>query len=230
MTGQGFARWAAVVSFIAVTVGAAAAGAQSPSQDAEKPTVSGSVSGFLTNGGRLTVSVDATMPGGWEGLHLVEVSVASGARELDHVRFEIEDNKLTVGEQDIVVGTGAVAHGAYLDVSGADVILTTGAGNLSFEIRARVRRTLPDDTRFGLSVTDDFGVAVATSRRLTEPDGGGISWGTVAALVAAALFAGAFVGNLFASRRRPPSRPSVYGVVQRRLDDERAARGGRPAR
>ena len=220
--------WALAASFLAVMVAAGPAVAQSPSSDPDRgPTVSGSVSGSFASGARLTVSVDATMPGGWEGLHLVEVSVRSGARELEHVRFEIEDSKLTVGEQDIVVGTGAVARGAFLEVSGANVIVTTGGGNLSFEFRAGVSETLPEGARLELSVTDDFGTTVKTSRGLAEPEGGGISWGTVAALVAGALFAGAFVGNLFASKRRPASGPSVYGVVQRRLDEERAARGRR---
>ncbi len=61
-------------------------------------------------------------------------------------------------------------------------------------------------------------------RTLAEPEGGGITWGTVVALIAAALFAGGFVGNMFASKRRPPARASVYDAVQRRLDDQAGSR------
>ena len=47
-------------------------------------------------------------------------------------------------------------------------------------------------------------------------------WGTVGLAVVVALFAGSFLGNLFASRRRPPPRPSIYAAVQRRMEEERA--------
>jgi hypothetical protein len=50
----------------------------------------------------------------------------------------------------------------------------------------------------------------------------------VLALVAAALFIGGFIGNLVASKRRVPTRPSVYATVQRRLEMERASRTTEP--
>jgi hypothetical protein len=37
-----------------------------------------------------------------------------------------------------------------------------------------------------------------------------------------ALLAGGFVGNLVASRRRPPQRLSIYGSIQQRIEQERA--------
>jgi hypothetical protein len=192
---------------------------------ARGPTVSGQVSGALVRGSTLSLSVDASMPGGWEGLHLIEVAIVSGGSELEHLRFDIEDNKLLIGEQPIAVGTGAVATGEHLRVSGAKVVLTTGGGNLSFRIDADVVETIPEDARFSLSATDDLGATVQVSRTLAEPEGGGFTWATVVAFVAAALFAGGFVGNLFASKRRPPPRASVYGAVQRRLERDRASEG-----
>jgi hypothetical protein len=166
------------------------------------------------------------MPGGWQALHLVEVAIVSGKRELEHLRFDIEDNKLTIGEQrDVIVGTGAVATGTHLRVSGADVVVTTGDANLSFEVDTRVIETIPQDARFELSVVDDLGASAEVTRTLAEPEGSGITWGTVVALIAAALFAGGFVGNMFASKRRQPARGSVYDAVQRRLDSDRAGKG-----
>jgi hypothetical protein len=49
----------------------------------------------------------------------------------------------------------------------------------------------------------------------------GFSWGTLGVAILVALFAGGVVGNLFSSRR-VPQRPSVYGTIQRRLEEERA--------
>lgn len=183
------------------------------------------MTGALSAGSTLTIGIDATMPGGWEALHLVQASVMSGGQQLERLVFDIEDNKLTVGSQDIAIGTGAVATGAYLRVSGADVVLTTGGANLSFEVDARVIEAIPGGARFELGVVDDFGSTAEVTRSLAAPEGGGITWGTVVALIAAALFAGGFVGNLFASKRRPPARASVYDAVQRRLESDRAGRG-----
>ena len=199
------------------------AGAQSASPSPERgPSVSGQVFGALSAGSTLTIGIDATILGGWEALHLVEVAVVSGERELERLRFDIEDNELTVGDLDLVVGTGAVATGEYLRVSGADVVVTTGGGNLSLAVDADVIKTISEDARFELSVTDDLGVSNQVVRTLAGPEGGGITWGTVVAVILVALLAGFFFGNVFASRRRPPQRLSVYGSIQQRIDQERA--------
>jgi hypothetical protein len=79
-----------------------------------------------------------------------------------------------------------------------------------------------------LSVVDDLGASDEASRSLAEPESGGITWETVIALIAAALFLGGFIGNLFASKRRPPVRPSVYETVRQRLERERAAGASKP--
>ena len=214
-----------VAALMALLVSGGPAAAQSASPSPSRgPGVAGQVTGALVTGSRLTIRVDATMPGGWQALHLVEMAVVSGERELERLRFDIEDNKLTLGEQDIVVGTGAVASGEYLRVSGAEVVVTTGGANLSFEVDADVVEAIPEGSRFELSVVDDLGASDEISRSIAEPESGGITWETVIALIAAALFVGGLIGNLFASkRRRPPMRPSVYDTVQRRLEKERAA-------
>jgi hypothetical protein len=213
---------AALVAVV-LTAGPAWAQTTSPSP-ASGPSVNGEVSGALAAGSTLTIRVDGTMPGGWEALHLLEATITSGNRELDRLRFDIEDNKLSVGDQDLIVGTGATATSEYLRVSGTQVIVTTGGANISFEVDARVVKAIPEDARFVLGVVDDVGESAEVTRALAAPEGGGISWGTVAALIAAALFAGGFVGNLFASKRRPPPRASVYDAVQRRVESDRAGK------
>ena len=220
----GWALLLAALLAVIVTAGPASAQSTSPSPTSG-PSVNGQVSGALASGSTLTIRVDGTMPGGWQALHLLQASIMSGNQELEELRFDIEDNKLTVGDQDLIVGTGATATGAYLRVSGAQVIVTTGGANISFEVDARVVKTIPEGARFVLGVVDDLGESADVTRALAAPENGGISWGTVAALIAAALFAGGFVGNLFASKRRPPPRASVYDAVQRRVQTDRAAKG-----
>ena len=43
------------------------------------------------------------------------------------------------------------------------------------------------------------------------------------AQIALALFVGGFAGNVVSTRRRPPARPSIYGAVQRRMDQEKSS-------
>jgi hypothetical protein len=217
-----------VTAAVVVLVGGTAS-AQSPTPSPTRgPSVDGEVTGALSRGSALTIRIHGAMPGGWEALHLLEATITSGNRELDRVRFDIEDSKLTVGDQPLIVGTGATVTSEYLRVNGADVIVTTGGANVSFEVEAHVVKTIPGDARFALGVVDDFGESAEVTRSLAEPEGGGIAWATVLALVAAALFIGGFIGNLVASKRRVPTRPSVYATVRRRLEMERASRTTEP--
>jgi hypothetical protein len=195
---------------------------ESPPQ--RRPTVSAEVTGDVTVGSTLTISVDATMPGGWQGLHLIEIDARSGNEELQHVRYDVEDNQLRLGALPIAVGTGAVAESEYLRISGSDVVVTTGGANLSFSVNATVVRSFPEDVRFIATVTtDDDATASAEAERTEAGVVEGLSWGTVAAVIVLALLAGGIVGNLAASRRRQPPAVSVYGAVARRIEDERSS-------
>ena len=218
-----------LVSALVVVLAGGPASAQSSSPSPTRgPAVDGEVTGALAVGSTLVIRIDATMAGGWEGLHLLEATITSGNLELDRLRFDIEDNKLTVGEQDLIIGTGATVTSEYLRVNGAHVIVTTGGANLSFEVDAKVVKTIPGDARFVLGAVDDVGESADVARSLAAPESGGITWELVIALIAAALFLGGLIGNLFASKRRPPVRPSVYETVRQRLERERAAEASKP--
>jgi hypothetical protein len=219
---RAFGATVRLVAFVAVIVSAGPVSAQTSPTPASGPSASGQVTGTLTAGSTLTIGIDGTMPGGWQALHLLEASIMSGNKELDRLRFDIEDNKLTVGDQDLIVGTGATATSEYLRVGGADVVVTTGGANISFDVKAHVVKAIPEGARFLLSVVDDFGASAEVTRTLAEPQTGGITWGTVIAAILVALLAGGFVGNVFASRRRPPQRLSIYGSIQQRIEQERA--------
>ena len=207
---------------VAVSASSAPANARSASPGQSKgPTVNGEISGSLARGSTISIRVEATMPGGWQGLHLVDVVIRSGSRTLEELVYDIEDNKLTIAGQSVIAGTGAVGTGEYLRVSGADVILTTGGGDLSLQINADVIKAIPDGARFDMGVIGDTADTAMATESLAEPEGGGITWETVIAAILIALLAGGVIGNLFASKRRPTARLSLYGTIDQRLRAER---------
>jgi hypothetical protein len=218
----GVRRWLPIVVVLvaswapAIALAQTGAGASSPGAG---PTVSGEVAGDIVEGSTLTLSVDATMPGGWEGLHLIEIFALSASEELQQIRFDVEDNQLRVGELPIAIGTGAVAQSEYLRISGSDVVVTFGGANLSFSVDAGVVTTFPEDVRFEVSATTDDDVVVTAEAERSGGEGTGLTWGAVGAAVIVALLAGGLVGNVAASRRRPPPKVSVYGSIQRQIDE-----------
>ena len=195
----------------------------------EGPRVEGSASGELAEGARLVLRLDAADVGGWRGLHRLDLSLLTGGRAVDTIAYDVERQKLIIGEQEVFAGSGGLVTGSYLRVSGAQVVVTTGGANLSLAATAAVLRSIPSDARFRFSATDDAGLTSSVTRPLEAGNGGGgVSWGTVIATVCVALLGGAFLGNLFASSRRPPPRLSLYSSIQRRIDEERRAKTPAP--
>lgn len=190
------------------------------------PQVDGQAEGVTAAGGRLSVRVDVTMQGGWRGIHVVAFQVLRGDDELDRVSLDVDNSRLIVGGRYLLVGTDTVAVSTHLRVSAAEVVITTGGDHLSVVIAADVVRAIPADARFRLSATDDAGTTEAVVRDLSGEGSGGLDWGTVLTVTVVAVLVGAFLGNLFASRRRPPPRLSVYGAMQRRIDEERSSASG----
>ncbi|HEX9122166.1 MAG TPA: hypothetical protein VF984_02235 [Actinomycetota bacterium] len=188
----------------------------------EGPTITGRVSGSPAAGGTLTIEADAIQVGGWQGLDTIDVDLVVAGGVKDRLSFDIGNNLVTVNTQDLVVGTGARASGTYLQLGGDGVTVTTGGAHLILRLRTTVVRAIPASARFRLTATDDFGQSASVARAIAKPAStGGFSWGEMAAFVAIALFAGGFLGNLVASKRRPPARPSVYAAIQRRMQEER---------
>jgi hypothetical protein len=186
------------------------------------PTVDGDVTGAQDPGHRLEIRIDATVPGGWDRLHLVEATLLVDGKPVDELTYDIEDAKMTLGELSVIAGTGASATGEYLRVAGSKIVLTTGGANLSLVVGADVVSAIPDDARFELGVVGDRGETASVRRTLeAAPTDSGPTWASVITAIVVALLAGGFVGNIFASRRRPPVRPSVYATIDRRLAAER---------
>jgi hypothetical protein len=195
----------------------------------EGPRVDGSATGELTQGARLVLRIDAAEVGGWQGLDRLDVSLVVDGGALETIEYDVESQELAIGKEQVFAGTGNLVAGSYIRVSGAQVVVTTGGANLSLTATAAVLRSIPSDSRFRFAATDDAGLTSSVTRTLQAGRGeGGVSWGTVIATVCVALLAGAFLGNLFASSRRPPPRLSVYSSIQRRIDEERRAQTSDP--
>jgi hypothetical protein len=171
------------------------------------------------------------MPG-WQGLPR-RGGRARGWGWIERLTYEVESSRLAIGTDDVLIGTGDEGTGAYLRVRGPRVIVTTGGPYLSIQVHADVVRSLPQATRFRLSVTDDAGViAQVTPALASAEDDGAFGWDVVPRR-SWALLVGAFAGNLAASRRRrrrscrSTGRPTTSGRRGSRVkpgrDDRRRA-------
>lgn len=199
-------------------------GPTSAGAEGEGPSVSGEADGGVSPGSTLTLRIEAAEAGGWQGLHRLDASLVVAGRAVETVSYDIEDQHLTIADQEVFAGTGGEVAGSYLRIGGADVVVTTGGANISLVAPATVLAAISGDAQVRFHAVDDAGrSATAIAAIGAGRAGDGVSWGTVVATVAVALLAGAFVGNLFASRRRPPQRLSVYSSIQRRIDEERRA-------
>ncbi len=211
-------------------LGLAGARAQSASPSpSPSPMVSltGSIGGNLSKGQELVVHMSAADRAGWRSLDRLEITLVVNGKETDRIVYELENQSLALGTESLVVGTGDEASGTYLHVSGPKVFVTTGGPRLELTVTADVLRTIPVDARFRLTASD-FSENVATVTRffVAAKAASGLTWGSVLAYIVLALLAGGFVGNLFASKRRRP-RLSVYGTIQRRIDQDPARPGKR---
>jgi hypothetical protein len=234
--GPGGWRALAVLAFagtVAFTLPQSSSVAPSPSEPGPSPTpglptLDGEVTGGGQAGRPLEIRVEASVPGGWDRLHLVEAVLLVDGEPVDELRYDIEDAKVSLGDLTVVAGTGASATGEYLKVAGSRIALTTGGANLSLLVDADVVTEIPDGARFELGVVGDRGETVSITRSLEAPPvDTGPTWASVITAILVALLAGGFVGNVFASRRRPPVRPSVYATIERRLETDRRSGGAR---
>jgi hypothetical protein len=219
--GRVLAKLAWIVPAIAL------ASAPVPALAAAKATVqaSGSVTGDLKAGNVLTVDLKLSHPGGWQNFQQVEVALRIRGRPLDRFVFDSSDLSM------FIVGDGAAAsltepevlHGPFFSVNTAGVALSARNQDLALTIPIRLLTDPPPGARLFYTYAAN-GVPTVGFKPLTPPvqAKSGFSWGTLGVAIAAALFAGGFLGNLVASNRRRQVRPSIYAAVSKRLEEERA--------
>jgi hypothetical protein len=205
----------------------ALASAPVPALAAAKATVqaSGSVTGDLKAGNVLGIDLKLSHSGGWQNFQQVQVALRIRGRPLDQLVFDLSDLSLSI------IGDGPAAsltepeklRGPFFSVNTAGVAIQTKGDRLELTIPIRLLIAPPPGARLFYTYGAN-GVPTVGFKPLTPPvqAKSGFSWGTLAVAIAAALFAGGFLGNLVASNRRRQVRPSIYAAVSKRLEEERA--------
>ena len=202
-----------------VTPSAAAAPASAPL------IATGHATGSLSKGHTVVVTITAREQQGWQSLTEVAVELRIRGATLD--RVTLDPARVTISMpgfgQPQASGLGGTLRGRFFDVDASNVGLSARGTDFRAVLPLTLIATPPPQARLYFSVSD-ASLNMVGPKPLGAPaaSGGGFSWQTLLLVMVVALFAGGFVGNLYASRRRPPQRLSVYSAVQRRLADERS--------
>ena len=186
----------------------------------------GSVTGELKQGNTVTARIAVAHPNGWQNVQRVVIAMRLRGRPLDQLVFQSLDLSLSISGDGgpVVLGQAGELRGTFFTVDTSAVALQASKDRLGLIVPIRLGSAPPPGGRLFYTYSA-LGAPAPGFLPLTPPVQGssGFSWGTLAVAIAAALFVGGFVGNLFSSRRRP-QRPSIYATVQRRLEQERAAK------
>jgi hypothetical protein len=195
----------------------------------EGPVVEGSVQGSLAEGSSAIVRISASAPGGPDRIRRLGIDLVLRDVALERLVFEPDQGAVGLADGIAVsLGSPGIVGGSFLRFTGSAASVEEDRLGLTLTIRARVVAEPPFGSAFRFTVLDDD-LARAESllpTRVIQPSGqrepdGGLTWGTLGLAVAAALFAGGFIGNLFASGRRSGLvRPSIYDVLRARLSTE----------
>jgi hypothetical protein len=196
-----------------------------PALAAEDPSVTGRATGGLERGGLVTITVTGSHSEGWRHLKELGIDIELNGVPLEEIRHDIDRGEISVGSSAALLGTGNVAQGRFVRIPAIDVSQTTGGERAALTIRARVVAELPSGSRLRFTAEDDDGDQDTAVRPLPRPESDtSVGIPALAVAVAAALIGGGLVGARVATHRRPDPRRSVYGVVARRLHEEREGR------
>jgi hypothetical protein len=143
---------------------------------------------------------------------------------IQDITFTLDDTTIaTSGHPQVPIGTRVRLPGSFLDVLPGRSFMIRSVFSIRVVMWATVTSDVPRDAEFRITATDDEG-RVSLVRRPARLAAGLLSWGTLALAVGFALFAGAFVGNTFSSRRYRARQPSIWDILERRLREQRVRR------
>jgi hypothetical protein len=218
------ARAAARIGSMLVVAAVALAPAPALGAAAARVKATGSVTGHLTAGSVATVDLSIEHSAGWQNVQSVQVALRLRGKPLDQMIFDSADLSFAI------IGDGAPAslttpetlRGPFFSVNTKNLGLNGRGNRLQLTIPIKFLADPPPGARLFYTFAAN-GVPAQGFKPLTPPveAKSGFSWGTLAVAIAAALFAGGFLGNLVASNRRRQVRPSIYAAVSRRIEEER---------
>ena len=217
--------------FLLVVVGLASAwglaGAAVASSPSPKPALSasGTIEGDLNTTSTQQVRVRVVQAQGLQHVKTVDVVLELRNAPLETLRFTPSSSLVEIVgfPPPARLGQTGVLLGSYFKVDPSKVKLQAQGTNLLISFPMHLLVNPPAGARLGLTASDDLG-AKTPFESLTPPvtQNSGFSIGTLLLAIAVAVFAGGFIGNLVSSRRRPPARPSIYGVAAKRMEEEKA--------
>jgi hypothetical protein len=226
-------RPAAVLGLLAVALGLlegpAAAQTTSPSPPGTPTiTATGTAAGQLAVGSTIDVRLRVTDTGGWQRIDTIHISLELHGAPLDLIEIVPTAFSIAIvgsAAPPATIGDKGVVKGTYIRVDNGKASVAAQADRYTLTFPMRIALDPPPGARLVLSAQDTIGIS-SDDVALTPPvvkQNQGFPWGTIGLAVAAALFIGGFVGNMF-STRRAKARPNVYATVARRLDEERSKR------
>ncbi len=189
-------------------------------------TAKGSAAGTLAVGSTIHVRFHVTDPPAWQRIDTIHVSLELHGQPLDQIEIVPTAFSIAVigSAAPATIGNPGVLKGTYLRVDNGQAAVSAGGSTYGLTFPLRLALDPPPDARLVLTAADT--TQASTQIALTPPvtkESQGFPWGTIGLAVAAALFLGGFVGNMF-STRRAKARPNVYATLARRLDEERSKR------
>lgn len=190
------------------------------------PTVEGSVTGTLRVNSQVVLRIQATAGEGPRAIRQLKIGLLLHDVVLQEIVFDPEKETVGLAEGVAVqIGTPGIVSGEFFRFSGMDVDTSIDGVEMRLVVHASIVNEIPPGTVYRFTAVDDDLRKVQVTRRANLPEALAkpFPWGSVALIAAAALFAGGFVGNLFASHRRPvAAAPSVYDAIRRRMSQQAA--------
>jgi hypothetical protein len=188
-------------------------------------SAAGTVTGELRQGALLSIRLVVRHTGGWQEISEIQVGLELRGKTLEQLVVDPTHYSATIPAVagPAVLGQHAELKGTFFRVDPGQIGLSAKGPTLTLGVPITVAADPPPGARLTY-LARGFDLSQVGPRFLTPPvaTDRGFSWGTLALAIVGALFVGSFMGNLFASRRRPAPRPSIYAAVQRRVEEERA--------
>lgn len=187
-------------------------------------TIQAFVAGKVAIDRRVRFHLVGTDPVGWHHLQSLRIAMIVHGQPIQEIAFTLDDTAIaTAGHVPVPIGTRVPLPGSFLDVHPGRSFMIRSVFSIRVVMWATVSSDVPRGAEFRITATDADG-RVSLVRRPARLAPGLLSWGTLGLAVGFALFAGAFVGNTFSSRRYRARQPSIWDIVERRLREDRVRR------